>query len=98
VPSIVKAIEKNYEKENPLPSDGSSSSPPEPDSPPADGPIEYVHKGELKLQIRGDEKVLKVVGKDEDEEVPLETYLGYLRHPEQFRCFVTFKMKVKPVE
>lgn len=99
VPTVVKAVEKNYEKENPLPSEGASSkAPEESDAPPAEGPIEYSHKGELKLEIQGGNQILRVLGKDEDQEVPLEHYLEYLRHPEQFRCFVTFKLKIKPVE
>lgn len=100
VPAVIKAIEKQYEKENPLPSD-SSKEPSDSDSPPADGPIEYTHKGELVLELHGDEKILKVLGKgteNESEIVPVDHYLEYLSHPEKFRCYVTFKLKIKPVE
>jgi ParB/RepB/Spo0J family partition protein len=101
VPTIAKAIEKQYEKDNPLPSDAHSSAPiseQKSDSPPVEGPIEYAHKGEIKLELHGDERILKVLGKGEDEEIPIEHYMQYLLHPEKFRCFVTFKLKVKPVD
>jgi ParB/RepB/Spo0J family partition protein len=100
VPSIVKAVTKQFDKDNPLPSENPFVAD-DSDAPPADGPIEYVHKGEMKLEIHGDEKILKVIGKgteNEDETVPLEHYMEYLMHPEKFRCYVTFKLKIKPVD
>jgi len=60
-----------------------------------EGPMEYVHKGELILEKIEDKEILKVIGKGEDAEVPIETYLEYLRNPEKFKCFVTFKLKIK---
>jgi ParB family transcriptional regulator, chromosome partitioning protein len=95
VPQILKSVEKNFKKDNPLPvnHDGSVDE----DSPPAE-PIKYSHKGELILEKHGDEEILKVIGKGEDEEVPINQYLNYLRDPEQFKCFVTFKLKIKPIE
>lgn len=104
VPGILKTIEKNYKQDNIDPdSMGSSSSrniddEPVNTVPTADSPIEYTHKGELVLEKHGDVETLKVLGKDEDQEVPMEHYLEYLRQPEKFKCYVSFKLKVKPVE
>jgi len=103
VPTIIKAIEKQYNEENPPLGDETTAKKGTEESaePSADGPIEYAHKGELKLELHGDERVLKVMGKgteNESEEVPVAHYMEYLQHPEKFRCFVTFKLKVKPVD
>jgi len=96
IPTIIKAIEKQYENT----SDSAPAKEPN-EPPPAEGPIEYVHKGELVLEIHGEEKTLKVLGKgteNESETVPIDHYMEYLMHPDKFRCFVSFKLKVKPVE
>lgn len=105
VPSILKAVEKNYKQENIDPdstggSGGHAALDDEPvnTTPTADSPIEYTHKGELRLEKHGDIETLKVFGKEEDQEVPIEHYLEYLRHPEKFKCYVTFKLKVVPVD
>lgn len=104
VPTILKSIEKTYKDQNIDPDAvGSSSSKSLDDesvntTPTADSPIEYAHKGELVLEKHGDVEKLKVLGKDEDQEVPVEHYLEYMRHPEKFKCFVTFKLKIKPIE
>jgi ParB/RepB/Spo0J family partition protein len=105
VPSILKAVEKNYKQENIDPdstggSGGHAALDDEPVNitPTADSPIEYTHKGELRLEKHGDVETLKVFGKEEDQEVPIEHYLEYLRHPEKFKCYVTFKLKVVPVD
>jgi ParB family chromosome partitioning protein len=105
IPTVLKSIEKNHEKMNSASSDstgtafaldGDQSN----DTPAVDNlnPIEYNHKGELILEKHGDKEVLKVLGKDEDQEVPIDHYLEYLRHPEKFKCYVTFKLKIKPIE
>lgn len=104
VPAILKSVEKNYKQDNIDPdSTGSSGSAVISDDPvnvvpTEDSPIEYTHKGELVLEKHGDIETLKVLGKDEDLEVPVDHYLEYLRHPEQFKCYVTFKLKVKPID
>lgn len=95
VPSVIKMMEKNKKAlEGP-------GSPETPKAPPAEeapsDPMEYSHKGELVLELKGGKETLRVLGKDEDSEVPVEQYLNYLRHPEQFKCYVTFKLKIKPV-
>ena len=95
VPSIIKMVEKNRKAaEGPEHSETPKdvSLPEE-----SNDPLEYVHKGELVLETRGGKDVLRVIGKDEDSEVPVEQYLNYLRHPEQFKCYITFKLKIKPV-
>lgn len=99
VPSIVKAIKKQYEGK------GGGSDESESDKkgkePENEGPLEYIHKGEMKLEIHDDKKILKVVGKgaeNENDIVPIDHYLEYLMHPEKFRCFVSFKLKIKPIE
>lgn len=58
-----------------------------------DIPIEYTHKGELIL----DQGKLKVISKKEEEEIPIDHYLEYLKHPSKFKCFVSFKLKIKPI-
>lgn len=104
VPTILKSIEKNHKHDNIDPdapgSSGSKNIDDEPTNttPTADSPIEYSHKGELVLEKHGEVETLKVLGKDEDQEVPIEHYLEYLRHPEKFKCYVSFKLKIKPVE
>ena len=102
VPTIIKAIEKQYDKENPpLGDENTKPAKTSVEQSEIEGPIEYAHKGELKLELHGDEKILKVIGKgmeNESEEVPVAHYMEYLLHPEKFRCFITFKMKIKPVD
>jgi ParB family transcriptional regulator, chromosome partitioning protein len=98
VPSILRSIEKQH-KDNETVSDlGDDSSTEEKTSVSQDVPINYTHKGELFLIKEGDKETLKVIGKDEDEEVPIDHYLEYLRHPEDFKCYVTFKLKIKPID
>lgn len=102
VPTIIKAIEKKYEAENPaLGDENSKPAKTSVDQDEIEGPIEYKHKGELVLEKNGTTETLKVLGKgteNEAEEVPVEHYLEYLRHPDKFKCYVTFKLKVKSVE
>lgn len=99
VPSVIKGIQKQHEnsERQDQPKQGKpgevNSSEPIPDE-----PVEYAHKGELKLEIHGDEKKLKVIGKGEEAEVPIDHYLEYLAHPEKFKCYVTFKLRVKSVD
>jgi ParB/RepB/Spo0J family partition protein len=62
------------------------------------GPIEYSHKGELIMEEKAGKMIFKVLGKGEDEEVPVDQYLNYLRNPGKFKCYVTFKMKVVPID
>jgi ParB/RepB/Spo0J family partition protein len=104
VPTILKAVEKNYKQDNIDPnSTGGSGNlaalddEPVNTVPTADSPIEYTHKGELKLEKHGEVETLKVFGKEEDQEVPIEHYMEFLKHPEKFKCYVTFKLKVVPV-
>jgi ParB/RepB/Spo0J family partition protein len=95
VPAIIKMVEKNRKAQ-----EGTVESENKPESviPESENdPLEYSHKGELVLETRGGVDVLKVIGKGEDSEVPVEQYLNYLRHPEQFKCYVTFKLKIKPI-
>lgn len=104
VPTILKSVEKAYNDENIDPDASGSSSGKVVDDGPVnvvptdDSPIEYTHKGELVLEKHGDVETLKVLGKGEDIDVPVDHYLEYLRHPEQFKCYVTFKLKVKPID
>jgi ParB/RepB/Spo0J family partition protein len=58
-----------------------------------ENPIKYLHKGELVL----DNGVLKIITKKEEEIVPVEHYLEYLKHPSKFKCFVSFKLEIKPI-
>jgi len=95
VPTAIKAIEKKYEDTESAMSGEKKDT--KADAP-ADGVIEYEHKGELVLEKKGNKEILKVIGKEEDSEVPVEHYLEYLRHPEKFKCRVTFKLKIRPIE
>jgi ParB/RepB/Spo0J family partition protein len=104
VPTILKSVEKNYKQENLDPdSMGGSGNHAALDDDPVnaiptvDSPIEYTHKGELILEKHGDVETFKVLGKEEDQEVPIEHYMEFLRHPEKFKCYVTFKLKVMPI-
>lgn len=62
-----------------------------------DTPIEYSHKGELILCETDEGITLKVKTKKEEEEVPISHYLEFLKHPSKFKCYVSFKLKVKPI-
>lgn len=95
VPSILKNFEKQYaggSGGSAGADDGGSEAPPD-----DGGPIVYEHKGQLVLEKHGDKSILKVIGKGEDEEIPLDHYIKYLEYPEKFKCMVSFKLKVKPI-
>jgi len=100
VPKIIGAIEKVRKAENnatqPNAYCSGSTDDGAPDNP--GGVIQYAHKGELSLEENGDNKILRVKGRGEDEEVPIDHYLEYLRHPEKFKCTVTFRLKVIPLD
>ncbi len=99
VPTIIKAAEKNYEKENPpLGGDGDAKKTTYTAPEEASEPMEYKHKGELSLVLEGGTEKLVVKGKGEDEEIPLEHYKEFLKYPGKFKCYVTFKLVVKPVD
>lgn len=98
VPKIVDAVKKARAAEG---GDVSSSAlPTTDDGAPEDtgGPIEYSHKGQLVLEEHGEDKILKVIGKGEDQEIPISHYMEYLKHPDKFKCMITFKLKIKPVD
>jgi len=94
VPSIVKMVQKNRQDQEGLPPEKNSPA----GVPEVDDPMTYTHKGELVLITKDGASILRVIGKDEDSEVPVDQYLNYLKHPEKFKCYVTFKLKIKPVE
>ena len=97
VPSVIKGVQKQYEaSEGP----GSSSYTPEDDKSPEDpgGPISYQHKGELTFVQNGDDVKFSVKGKDEDEAIPIDHYLEYLKHPEKFKCRVNLKLTFIPLD
>lgn len=104
VPAVLKSIEKNYKQDNIDPDSMGSGSKgliddePTNTEPTADSPIDYEHKGELVLEVRDGIEIIKVLGKDEDQEIPVAHYMEYLRHPEKFKCYVTFKLKIKPID
>lgn len=94
VPSIIKMVEKNRGvQEGPVHSEIPQDTPEEA----PEDPLEYSHKGELVLIEKDGKETLRVIGKGEDSEVPVDQYLNYLRHPEQFKCYITFKLKIKPI-
>ena len=94
VPSIIKMVEKNKKvQEGPVHSETPQDTPEEA----PEDPLEYSHKGELVLIEKDGNETVRVIGKGEDSEVPVEQYLNYLRHPEQFKCYITFKLKIKPI-
>lgn len=99
VPTVLRSISKQYEekeeKENVGENQGITGE--DKSSANQDVPIEYAHKGELILVKEGDKETLRVLGKEEEKEVPIVHYLEYLRHPEDFKCYVTFKLKIKPI-
>lgn len=96
LPSLIKSIEKNYQDMDNKPvTDEKSKTNVKED---VVGPIEYMHKGELVLEETDGKLIFKVIGKDEDKEVPVEHYLEYLRNPSKFKCYVNFKLKIKPLD
>lgn len=98
VPSIIKAVEKNHQAAEGSEDEGSSAETHTGSEDEPVGPIEYSHKGILTMDESSGKLVFKVEGKGEDGEVPVDQYLEYLRHPEKFKCRVTFKLKITPVE
>lgn len=97
VPSIIKMVEKNHkESDGPIVSDNKPSGSPDPLE--SNDPLEYSHKGELILVEKDGKSTLRVIGKGEESEVPIDQYLEYLRYPEKFKCYVTFKLKIKPID
>lgn len=101
IPTVLKSIKNNYEdnSDSSNTDDSKSQNAEEAtDVSSSEGPIEYSHKGELVLEIHDGVETIKVIGKNEDEEVPIDQYLNYLKHPEQFKCYVTFKLKIKPID
>lgn len=97
IPPVLKSIKKGYEDKSSSSESDTSDTQENTDVSTSDSPIEYNHKGELVLELHDGKESIKVIGKGEDEEVPIEQYLNYLRHPEQFKCYVTFKLKIKPI-
>lgn len=98
IPGIIKGFKKQYEAAAAA-YEGDTAS--KSSNPPEETPLEtleYRHKGELKIELHGDEKKVKVIGKGEDEEVPVDHYMQYLMNPEKFKCYVDFKLKIKPIE
>jgi ParB/RepB/Spo0J family partition protein len=97
VPSIIKMVENNHKIAGDTKADSGMGAPgKDPDT--GDEPIAYSHKGELVLEEKDGKITLKVLGKGEDDKVPVDQYLNYLRHPEKFKCYISFKMKVRPVD
>lgn len=97
VPSIVKMIEKNHkESEGPIVSENKPSGSQDPEE--SNDPLEYSHKGELIMVEKDGKSTLRVIGKGEDSEIPIDQYMEYLRYPEKFKCYVTFKLKIKPID
>jgi len=99
LPALIKSIEKNYVQMNePVdPEKGASVKAGKPEDT-AGTRIEYAHKGELVLEERDGAMTFKVLGKGEDEEVPIEHYLEYLRNPVKFKCYITFKLRIDPID
>jgi ParB/RepB/Spo0J family partition protein len=102
LPLVIKGIEHNYKKQEESPESTSTEKPKAyvddgKSAPILDGPIEYEHKGELKFEGKGKKKKLLVATDRETIEVPVEHYMEFLNYPEQFKCYVTFKLTVKPI-
>ena len=97
IPSIIKGVQKQYEASG---GSGSTSYTAGDDNAPDDpgGPISYQHKGELTLEQTGDEMKFRVKGRGEDEEIPTDHYLEYLKHPEKFKCKVNLKLTFIPLD
>ena len=97
VPGIITGVERKYSaSEEGKPASGKPSAPK--DGRDEDGaPVVYEHKGDLTLVEEKGKMSFKVSGKDEDEEVPIEHYLEYLRRPDKFKCRVSLKLKFIPV-
>jgi ParB/RepB/Spo0J family partition protein len=98
VPGIITGVEKKFAA-----ADGGEGKPaakPSDSAPGTDsegGPIVYEHKGDLQLIEENGKMTFTVQGKGEDEEVPYEHYLEYLRRPDKFKCKVTLRLKFIPV-
>lgn len=98
VPGIVTGVQKKLGATGDSGPSATPSTPSADDgSQSADGPIVYDHKGDLELVESGGKMTFVVHGKGEDEEVPVDHYLEYLRRPDKFKCKVTLKLKFLPV-
>lgn len=100
VPGIITGVEKKFAAAD-AGGGGGDKAPGKPaDKAPEQGdggPIVYEHKGELNLVEENGKMTFTVTGKGEDEDVPVEHYLEYLRRPDKFKCYVTFKLKIMSV-
>ena len=98
VPQIITAVEKAKKAEEQAHTT-SDDSPPETKAPEdIGGPIVYSHKGDLVLIEEDGKMKFQVIGKGEDNEIPVEQYLEYLRHPDKFKCRIKFDFKVIPID
>jgi ParB family chromosome partitioning protein len=98
IPGIVMGVEKKHGVQDSPPARDSSAPAAAAPTQQGDGsPILYDHKGELTLVEEDGKMSFRVAGKGEDEEVPVEHYLEYLRRPDKFKCYVTLKLKILPV-
>jgi len=98
VPMVLKSIEKAHNDSNAEAGSDEESGMKAVQADDVEGPFEFSHKGLLRLEEHGEEKVLKVIGrKGEEEEIPLQYYMDYLKYPDKFKCSVTFKLSIKPV-
>jgi ParB family chromosome partitioning protein len=97
VPGIVMGVERKYEaSEGAEKSDTGGKASSAPTQEPDTGTAVYEHKGELTLVEKDGKMSFMVQGKGEDEEVPVDHYLEYLRRPDKFRCQVSLKLKFFP--
>jgi len=96
VPGIITAIQKKHGAMDNTKAPKAPSDTGAPDD--TGGPISYDHKGELVLEEKDGKMTFRVKGKEEDEEVPVDHYLEFLRHPEKFKCRVTLKLKFTPLD
>jgi len=100
VPGIITGVKKKFEA---LGDDAGVKDTPPSESTPTqttqqdDSVLVYEHKGELTLIEEDGKMTFSVQGKGEDEEIPYEHYLEYLRRPHKFKCRVTLKLKFTPI-
>lgn len=98
VPGIITGVKKKFEAPG-VPGDGAAPTQASQTAPEGgtDGVISYEHKGDLELIVHGGKMTFVIHGKGEDEEVPVDHYLEYLKRPDKFKCKVVLKLKFLPV-
>jgi len=99
IPGIINAVNKAKDAYDDEQGKGSPSSVASPDEGDNDevGIIKYKHKGKLEMFVEGGKTLFRVVGRGEDDKLPLDHYMEYLGRPDKFQCKIDLKITFVPI-